>query len=504
MNKVFLDNLPQDYNEKTNKKVIHWSKIVGLFIFFIYNNIKGTMEIVKYNKKGYLTVKYNNRLFDISIASIYGCNLGKILGTVTSEFKIEIGENIKDNKRDITITNRKIIQKENTDKLGRKSIAKEKWYQYHCNECGFECGEYYYQQEYKEEYWIIESSLLNNSGCACCSNPSKIVVVGYNDIPTTAPWMIKYFQGGYDEAKKYTRRSREEIIPICPDCGQIKDKKMRIQNIYLRKSIGCKKCSDNISYPSKIMFNILEQLQIDFETEYNPEWCKYLFKDKPRRGLYDFYFKLNDKKYITEMDGAWHTNDNNISGQTKMESKYIDDEKDRLAIEHRIEKPIRIDSEISDLEYIKQNILKSKLNELFNLSKIDWKKVEEFALSNLVKVACEYKNNNTDLTTRDIGKTMKLSISTIIDYLKKGSSIGWCNYNVKEERVKSSIHNGKANGKSVEMFNKNGISLGIFSSCAELGRKSLELFGVNLNASGIARVCTGERKQYKNYTFLYI
>ena len=37
-------------------------------------------------------------------------------------------------------------------------------------------------------------------------------------------WMIKYFQGGYDEAKKYTKSSNQKIYFNCPTCGRIKNK----------------------------------------------------------------------------------------------------------------------------------------------------------------------------------------------------------------------------------------------------------------------------------------
>src|SRR5574344_202584 len=43
----------------------------------------------------------------------------------------------------------------------------------------------------------------------------------------------------------------------------------------------------------------------------------------------------------------------------------------------------------SELEYIKNNIFESKLNEIFDLSKIKWDECEEFALSNRVKEACD-------------------------------------------------------------------------------------------------------------------
>ncbi|NMM62224.1 hypothetical protein HBE96_05895 [Clostridium sp. P21] len=369
--------------------------------------------------------------------------------------------------------------------IGRKKnsyIEKQKWYKYKCNKCNWHEG------------WIDESSLLKN-GCSCCNG--KTVVEGINDIPTTSPNLIKYFLNGIDQAKLYTKSGGDEIYPICPDCGRIKSKKMKIATIY-RYGIGCT-CSDSISKPNKIMFSVLEQLQVEFETEKIFDWCKYSLNNKLKTGRYDFYVKLNDKEYIIEMDGQWHNSDNNMSGQTKEKSNFIDSEKDRLARENGIQ-VIRIDCNPSKLEYIKNSIKKSILIDIFDLSTIDWLKVEEFTCTNLVKVACDYKKNNPNMTTNDIGKIMNLSYTTISKYLKRGNSLSWCNYDVQEEITKTSIKNGKANGKKVEIF-KDNKSLGIFESSRELERQSLELFGVKLYQSNISIVCLGKRKQYKGYTF---
>ena len=175
-----------------------------------------------------------------------------------------------------------------------------------------------------------------------------------------------------------------------------------------------------------------------------------------------------------------------------MESKFIDGEKDRLANEHDIE-VIRIDCDYYTIdtrfEYIKQNILENKeLNKLFDLSKMNWEKCNEFALSNLVKIACEYKKNNPKLTTTEIGKIMGgYNKAIICRWLKQGDGI-WCDYNSK--------------GKQVEIF-ENKISLGIFPSASELDRQSKKLFGIHLDFRGISNSCLKE-KVYKGYTFKYV
>jgi hypothetical protein len=391
----------------------------------------------------------------------------------TKDFKIEIGTTFKDDKRDITIINREYREcKSNGQSL--------KYYKYKCNKCN------------SEDKWITESHLLHGIGCSSC--PKSRVILGVNSIVDTDKWMIPYFQGGYEQAKKYSRGSSQKIYPVCPDCGRIKDKEVPIYTIYKHHSIGCS-CSDKQSYPFKLMFSVLEQLNIPFETEISPYWIA------PRR--YDFYFELDNEKYIVETDGRFHKKDNMMSGQTKEESKMIDDYKDDMADRNGIE-VIRMECEKSDLEYIKYNIDNSILNYLFDLSIIDWNKAEEFALSNLVKKVCELKSNDFDMTTTKISKIMKLGVSTIISYLKKGSQIwDWCNYNPKEESLKINSINGKKCCKKVEIF-KDGISLGVFNSATELAIDSEKLFGVKLLSSGISRVCSKIIKSHKGFIFNYV
>jgi very-short-patch-repair endonuclease len=305
--------------------------------------------------------------------------------------------------------------------------------------------------------------------------------------------MVKYFQGGYDEAKLYTKSSGKKIYPICPDCGKIKGKAISICDIYFSHSIWCT-CGDGLSYPNKIGFALLEQLEIDFKTEYSPDWCKYEFKDKLRHGKYDFYFELENRKYIIEMDGGFHSNDNKMTGQRKEESKNIDCYKDELAKEYGID-VIRIDCDKSELDYIKNNVINSNLSKLFDLSKIEWEKCEEFALRNLVKKACDLWDEKTN-NIMQISIILKLSSGTIRKYLNQGSRLRWCKYDGKKEMK-------KANSKRVEVF-KDDISLGVFESCVEVEKQSESLFRITLNSSWISQVCLGRQKHHKGFTFKHI
>ena len=164
-----------------------------------------------------------------------------------------------------------------------------------------------------------------------------------------------------------------------------------------------------------------------------------------------------------------------------------------------------IDCRKSELNFIKNNIIHSKLNEIFNLDNIDWIKIGQDSEKSLVKEVCEYWNthndiNNENLTTKDLAKTFKKDKSTIRDYLRKGNNLGWCNYNSKEELRKNAYRNGIKNTKKIEIF-KEGTSLGKFESSKKLSEMSYELFGVFLNYNSINRVCNGSRKSYKGFVF---
>ncbi|HCL4447248.1 TPA: hypothetical protein N2D16_002853 [Clostridium botulinum] len=475
---VCTDNLPK---KNTNK--IDWKNSIGYKVNFQYKDIKGTIEIINCDTKSRcLTIKYlDKEPFKISIGNFQNCRLGKLLGKITNEFKIKIETHFQDDKRDITIVDKEYREK--TTKNSKKQYWK--YYKYKCNKCGY-------------EGWIVESSLLKGTGCSCCN--SKISVLGINTIWDTDRWMCD-LGVSEEDAKTHTKSSGAKIVVTCPDCKNKKN--IKIDYIYKKHSIGCS-CGDGQSYPFKLMFNIFKQLNLKFKTEYSPNWCKFIFKNKLRQGRYDFYFELNNEKCIVEMDGKiGHGYNNTLTKLTAKESKFIDDKKDRLATEHDIE-VIRINCYKSDLEYIKNNILNSKLAEVCDFDEIDWLKAEDFALNNLVKKACEIKRDNPDMTTTEIGEIIKLDKQTILKYLKKGSKIwDWIDYNPKEERKKNVKKVGKLNGKEVEIF-KDGISLGIFESVAELERQSEKLFGVKLLNSNIIQVCLGKNLNYKNYKFKYI
>jgi len=477
MRKMYYEVLPKggaNRGDRTN-----WKKSVGYDVNFIYKNTVGVVKILSY-VPSYINIKYlDKEPFRINIDNFKDCRLGNLLGYQTSEFKVKLGEIIQDKVRNITITG---MNHTKNDKNRNWKI-----YNYKCNICGYE-GK------------IEESNLLKGEKCSCCSN--KTIVYGINDITTTAPFMIPFFQNPED-AKLYMKSSNKMIFPICPDCKRIKSKPMMLNTIYRVHGIYCN-CGDGQSYPFKFVFNLMEQLNAIFKTEYPPKWCKFKIKGEDKTGRYDFHFELNKKEYIIETDGAQHKKDKSKNSHwlSLEEQNEIDDYKDSLAKEHNI-KMIRIDCEKSELEYIKNSIIHSKLYQLFDLTNIDWLKCHEFACSNRVKEVCNYKLQNNNMSCNDIAKVTKISGSAIRNYLKKGTILGWCNYDIAEERKNSDIRMSKFRNKQVEVY-KDGMFLGVYPSIKELTRKSEEIYKVKFTTSGISGVCHGRHKLHRKYNFKFV
>ena len=324
-------------------------------------------------------------------------------------------------------------------------------------------------------------------------------------IANTDPWMIDLGMSRED-AEIHTSRSGDKIVITCPHCGQ--QKEIRIVNMYKTKSNGCC-CSfynnnillnDNSSFPEKFITELLNQLNIKYKREYKPEWSN--------GKRYDFYFEYDDKKRcIIETHGGQHYDKSIFTccgGRTLQEEQENDELKEQLAYKNGIDYYIELDCRKSELEWIKNSVKNSELNNLFDLSNIDWMQCEEFALSNRVKEVCDYWNNKEEHETiTNLTKIFNLSTSTINKCLRKGTKLGWCNYNGREQILKGMKKSNNYNIKPI-MILKDNIPIDVFESAREIDRQSEELFGVKLHHQPISEVCNGKRKTYKGFIFKYI
>lgn len=259
-------------------------------------------------------------------------------------------------------------------------------------------------------------------------NNATIDCIQCNTVFETHPHLIKYFVYEQD-AKTYAAFSNKKALIKCPDCGY--EKHMLIYEV-TNKGFSCKKCGDGVSYPEKIVFNVLEQLEINFYTQSSKKdlsWCG--------NYRYDFYFEYNNKSYLIEANGGQHyfCAFESMGGKSLEETQENDRVKQELALSNGINHYIVLDCRKSELELIKLNILNSELPKLLNFKEedIDWLKCHEFALSSRVKEACDLYKTNTKKVL-EIANTLKLSITTIKRYLKIGEGMGWCVLKLRKNR----------------------------------------------------------------------
>lgn len=296
---------------------------------------------------------------------------------------------------------------------------KSKAYYVKCTKCGYE-----YDTPKRE-------GNLKKYGCIVCTG--KKVVQGINDIATTAPWMVKYFENPED-ASKYTYSSNKKINMICPHCG--KDKKKLTPNTLYRKGFGCAYCGDGISYPEKFIRNLLDELNIDYIFQLSKKdinWCE--------NYRYDFY--IPSKNIIIETHGRQHYED--AFSSNFIEQERIDLIKKESALNNGIKQYIQLDCRESNKQWIINSIINSNLDEIleFNYKDIDWNKIEYNSLNSILLESCMLWEQNELLTTYDIGKMLHINGDTIHKYLIKGAEIGICNYSSELGKYRRGLKSGK-------------------------------------------------------------
>ena len=337
---------------------------------------------------------------------------------------------------------------------------------------------------------MTEYNLKNGMSCNVCVNQK--ILKGINDIATTDSNSVQLFKN-IEDCYTHCRGSTDKVVMICPNCGK---EKLRQIDLYFRyKSLACI-CDDRISYGEKMIFSILTQLNINFEYHKRDfDWLK------PFKKEYDFY--IPSLNCVIEAHGKQHYEES-ARGRSLKEENENDELKERLAKENGIQHYIIIDCRQSDLDFIKNSIIiHEQLNNLIDITSIDWIKCYEFSSSTRVKEACELWNNGIHSTV-EIAKIMKLSKSTIQKYLNRGVKLNWCDYNAKNVKITNGNINvlkaSEQNKKKVLCLNNNQI----FESVTDASKKSLEILGININSKYISYICNGKRDNYKGYKFKFI
>jgi hypothetical protein len=182
-----------------------------------------------------------------------------------------------------------------------------------------------------------------------------------------------------------------------------------------------------------------------------------------------------------------------------------------LAKEHNIE-VIRINCNISSVNFIKESILKSRLSKIFDLSKIDWENCGRWALSNLLVKVCEYYKNakDEDKSTTNISKIFDLDITTVQKYLRIGTKNGLCFYDkelANKLRIEQTTKTHRAKAYKIKVFHNNEF-VGIFMMddlLKYLRENTIANSKDRCMKDAIRNICRGDlrRKTYFGYRFEY-
>lgn len=294
---------------------------------------------------------------------------------------------------------------------------------------------------------------------------------------------------GKDHKKIYTCE--------CLDCGSKKE----VTEICLRyKGFTCDYCSDKISYPEKVVFILLKLLGVKYKYQKRFDWSKkvcFPCDKKPTDKIYDFY--IPSLETIIEVNGELHYQESKWSNSRPL--SYIKDNdkyKKELAIKNGIIKYITLNCLVSDFEYIKESVIESELNEILDLSSVNWNEINTLTYSSLMKTCSNLWNDGVK-STKQIAETLGLSKQTVITYLKKMSSVGICDYDPKLELKNGAKYTQQKRKKEIICLD-NGL---IFDSAIDCSRDSANVFGESLCQSKINLVCLNKRNHHKGYHFKY-
>lgn len=256
--------------------------------------------------------------------------------------------------------------------------------------------------------------------------------------------------------KKLTCCSEKTVNVRCPNCGQIKI--MKVKDLY-KNGVACRKCGDGISYPEKYLFEMLTELEVDFECQ-------------KRFGKYYYDFWLPGFNMVIEANGMQHYDPNNSWYRAG-----VDKTKTQFLIANGIN-CVSVDCRLSDKDYIKDSIENSDLRNVFDLSIIDYDKCDFAASCSLLIKACKLFDEGYDIDS--IAKEIDSCVDTVRRYLQRGEKLGITSFKIqglidsRKKRAREATI--KACSKEIVVC-KDGVDIGIYDSIAELCRKSKSLDG---------------------------
>lgn len=281
------------------------------------------------------------------------------------------------------------------------------------------------EKSYHGSYKVTRNHFTDrNSRCPYCHNK-----VHYFDslgflYHNIAKMIVEDERNGitWEDTYKIAPNNNDYFYFKCLKCNRYNNKKKKLSNI---QNFGhfCEFCSDGVSIPEKFMMNLLNQLNVDFITQYSSNWSN--------NKRYDFY--IPGLSIIIETHGRQHY-EGVLYGKNLKEEQENDEYKKELALKNGIEKYIVIDCRESTLNWLKENIIK-ELNNIFNLNNINWENVWEESQNSLCAQVWELWNEGLD--RRSIADKIGINKATVTRYLKKGKECNICDYTEDESRKRT-------------------------------------------------------------------
>lgn len=320
----------------------------------------------------------------------------------------------------------------------------------------------------------------NNRSCPYCTNQK--VWIGFNDMWTTNTELASLLANPED-GYKYMQWSGQKVNWKCYNCGEIVENK-RISSVH-GQGLSCPNCSDGVSYPEKVMYHLLKQLNIEFDYNSTRKWSD--------NRLFDFYFEFEGKKIIIETHGRQHDDRGfeKLGGRSSEEEKINDKYKRELALNNGIDMYIEIDCKFSELEYIKHSILNGSLKNIFNLENIDWINIH---LNSQKSFNLEILRlwNEKGLSIVEISEVIKLCKATVGRTLNKYAKIGLCEY----DRYRT-VRKFNKQAKKIYQFTKDMEFIRLWHGATKIKNE------LKINSSSISQCCTGKYKSAGGFIWKY-
>lgn len=464
-----------------NGKVL-WKESYGLKVPFSYKGADGVIIIKDFIKSNSIYIEYEGKTREIHTNNIINIRLQPLFKENYRGWRYEIGDIVEHENGSFTIL----------DRYRTKGNSAKKYTRI-CNVC-------------KSKKDVLEYSFTEKYGCPICSR--KRLKVGVNDFNSIHPDYAKFLVNMQDG--EVPSSSPKKVNWKCNICNLIYQDSFVMVH---KRGVKCPICHKSISTGERIIESILLQLGINFQPQKKFDWS-----DNRR---YDFY--LTNLNWIIEVHGIQHYKESAFvnlysKARTLQEEQENDKFKQDMAKKHGIKKYIVINAEKSDIEWIKDSVLKSELFEVFDSNKIDWtdslilgfdpdyqKKYDNLAVFN--KTTRKYAHGgykeivdlwNEGKTTKEICSILNFDMSKVKNHLRTAHSVGHVDFSIRELDKRGVFNNHGVIPVRCTTTNHS------FRSVSEFKNRSEEIYGTEYKNHTIDQFVNGGLLFLDKYKLEYI